>query len=88
MGCTLEILCIAFALDTKTFWAIVIVVGFVGFFFIPQLPIILELGCELAYPIGEASSSGFLLAGGQLLGFLAVSSALNSGNWLSSDTGW
>lgn len=76
IGCTLEIACVAFALDTRTFWAIIIIVAFVGFFFIPQLPIILELGCELAYPIGEASSSGFLLAGGQLLGFLAVPTIL------------
>ena len=43
-----------------------------GIFFIPQIPIILEFGCELSFPIGEATSSGFLLAGGQLLGFLAV----------------
>jgi FLVCR family feline leukemia virus subgroup C receptor-related protein len=52
VGCALEIVCTAFALDTKTFWAIIIIVGFTGFFFIPQVPIIMELGCELAFPIG------------------------------------
>jgi hypothetical protein len=72
LGCIIEIICVAFALDTKSFWIVLVIVGFAGVFFIPQVPIILEFGCEIAFPIGEASSSGFLLAGGQLLGFLSV----------------
>ena len=51
---------------------ILLVTAQLGFFFVPQIPMFLDFGCEIAFPIGEASSSGFLLAGGQLVGFLTV----------------
>jgi FLVCR family feline leukemia virus subgroup C receptor-related protein len=36
---------------------------------IPIIPIILQFSCELVFPVGEASSTGFLYASGQFLGF-------------------
>jgi FLVCR family feline leukemia virus subgroup C receptor-related protein len=85
-GCALETVCVPFTLNTHSIWASIVIVALTGFFFIPQVPIILEFGCELAFPIGEASSSGFLLAGGQLLGFLAVLSYSFRG--LASSKSW
>lgn len=41
-----------------------------SFFLIPLIPIMLELGCELAYPVGEGAAVGFMIAGGNLGGFL------------------
>ena len=68
----IQLVMLNFALDTRKLWVILVTISLLGFFLIPQVPIFLELGCELAFPIGEASSSGFLLAGGQLTGFVAV----------------
>lgn len=41
-----------------------------SFFLIPLVPIMLELGCELAFPVGEGSATGLLFAVGNLFGFL------------------
>lgn len=61
-----------FTFGTHKVWVILLVTAQLGFFFVPQIPMFLDFGCEIAFPIGEASSSGFLLAGGQLVGFLTV----------------
>jgi hypothetical protein len=38
--------------------------GLCGFAIYPIIPNCVELGCELSYPISEASSTGTLMAGG------------------------
>lgn len=41
-----------------------------SFFLIPLVPIMLELGCELVFPVGEGSAVGMLFAIGNFGGFL------------------
>lgn len=43
--------------------------GYNSFFLIPLVPIMLELGCELAFPVGEGTATGLLFATGNLFGF-------------------
>lgn len=72
LGASVEMVCLMFTFNSHKLWLVYLITAQVGFFFIPQIPIFLDFGCEIAFPIGEASSSGFLLAGGQLTGFLTV----------------
>jgi hypothetical protein len=51
------------------FWASFIS-AFNSFFLIPLVPIMLELGCELVFPVGEGSAVGLLFATGNFFGFL------------------
>lgn len=44
--------------------------AFNSFFLIPLVPIMLELGCELVFPVGEGSAVGLLFAVGNFGGFL------------------
>ena len=44
--------------------------AFNSFFLIPLVPIMLELGCELVFPVGEGSAVGMLFAIGNFAGFL------------------
>lgn len=44
--------------------------AFNSFFLIPLVPIMLELGCELVFPIGEGTAVGMLFAIGNFGGFL------------------
>lgn len=44
--------------------------AFNSFFLIPLVPIMLELGCELVFPVGEGSAVGMLFAFGNLGGFV------------------
>lgn len=44
--------------------------AFNSFFLIPLVPIMLELGCELVFPVGEGSAVGMLFAIGNFFGFL------------------
>lgn len=41
-----------------------------GFFLFPFYATLMDLSNEVAFPIGESTSSGFLLCGGQLFGFV------------------
>lgn len=41
-----------------------------SFFLIPLVPIMLELGCELVFPVGEGSAVGLLFAIGNFGGFI------------------
>lgn len=43
--------------------------GYNSFFLIPLVPIMLEFGCELAFPVGEGTAAGMLFATGNLFGF-------------------
>ena len=45
------------------------------------LPVSLELGCEMVYPVGEATPTGFLLVGGQIGGIGLIFLL----NWLIDD---
>jgi hypothetical protein len=58
------------ALYSENIYLISISSGFISFSFYPTFAAILELGCETVFPIGEASSSGFIFAGGQLMSFI------------------
>ena len=66
--------CILLLLPLEThimplFW---ILIAGMGLFIYPIIPGSIELACEVVFPVGEALSTGFLLAGGQLFGFLLV----------------
>jgi FLVCR family feline leukemia virus subgroup C receptor-related protein len=54
-------------LGTGSF-ALYLVVGLaVGFFIVPVIPIMLEFGCEICFPIGEGTTTGFLYAGAHII---------------------
>ena len=40
-----------------------------SFFLIPLVPIMLELGCEIAFPVAEGTATGMLFAMGNFCGF-------------------
>ncbi|KAL4439315.1 hypothetical protein ABPG74_016978 [Tetrahymena malaccensis] len=50
-------------------WTAFIVSGLSAFFCYPVFSTVLEFGCEIAFPVGEASIAGYLLAGSQIFGF-------------------
>jgi len=54
------------------FELIAVAVSLVGFTMTPVLPISLELGCEVCYPIGEATPTGFLMTSGQIVGIIMI----------------
>ena len=56
-------------LYTEKLAVITAVVGFASFGLYPIIATAIELGCELVYPIGEATSAGTMLAGGQITSF-------------------
>jgi hypothetical protein len=41
-----------------------------SFFLIPLVPIMLELACETAFPVGEGAAAGLLVAMGNFAGFV------------------
>lgn len=41
-----------------------------SFFLIPLVPIMLELACETAFPVGEGTAAGLLFAMGNFAGFV------------------
>jgi hypothetical protein len=41
-----------------------------SFFLIPLVPIMLELGSEMAFPVGDGTATGLLFATGNLFGFI------------------
>ena len=41
-----------------------------SFFLIPLVPIMLEMGCELVFPVGEGAAVGLLFAIGNFFGFV------------------
>ena len=49
-----------------------------SFFLVPLVPIMLELACEMAFPVGEGSAAGMLFANGNFSGFLLDSSSVSS----------
>eukprot|EP01119_Soliformovum_irregulare_P011933 TRINITY_DN3057_c0_g2_i1.p1 TRINITY_DN3057_c0_g2~~TRINITY_DN3057_c0_g2_i1.p1 ORF type:complete len:486 (+),score=149.16 TRINITY_DN3057_c0_g2_i1:29-1486(+) len=57
-----------FILKPDNFALLAFSTSVMGFSMTPTLPLSLELGCEIAHPIGEATVSNYLLAMGQLVG--------------------
>jgi FLVCR family feline leukemia virus subgroup C receptor-related protein len=57
-------------LETNSLVCASLVSAFNSFFLIPLVPIMLELGCELVFPVGEGTAVGFLFAMGNFSGFL------------------
>lgn len=47
-------------------------VSFFGFVAFPTISALIEYSCESLYPIGEATVTGILLAGGQVASFFVV----------------
>ncbi|EWS72426.1 MFS transporter (macronuclear) [Tetrahymena thermophila SB210] len=43
-----------------------------GFFSTPLIPLTLEFGCEITFPISESTSSGLIYMSGQLFGILQI----------------
>lgn len=46
----------------------IISVGVVGFFIVPLIPGMLEFACEISFPIGEGTSTGFIYACAHIFG--------------------
>lgn len=57
-------------LETGSLWAACLVSAENSFFLIPLVPIMLELGCEIVFPVGEGAAVGLLFAAGNLFGFV------------------
>jgi len=55
---------LAFICYTESLIILVLFSSLCGFSLYPIIPNCVELGCELVYPISEASSTGTLMAGG------------------------
>lgn len=43
-----------------------------GIVFIPLMPLCMDYSCDTMFPIGEATISGFLITGGQILGVVFI----------------
>jgi hypothetical protein len=54
----------------ENLYAEIIAVACIGIFTMPLLPLSLDLGCELSFPIGEALSTGILMTGGNFVGII------------------
>lgn len=46
--------------------------AWIGFFGVPLLPVCMEMSVECVYPIPEATSTGILFMGGQIVGILMI----------------
>lgn len=55
---------------TDSLVLVCLVSAFNALFLIPLVPIMLELGCELVFPVGEGTAVGLLFAMGNFSGFL------------------
>eukprot|EP00002_Diphylleia_rotans_P018704 TRINITY_DN3617_c0_g1_i1.p1 TRINITY_DN3617_c0_g1~~TRINITY_DN3617_c0_g1_i1.p1 ORF type:complete len:448 (+),score=102.51 TRINITY_DN3617_c0_g1_i1:47-1390(+) len=60
------------ALKSDNLTMLALVGGLLGGLMTPIMPVSLELGCEIAYPIGEALPSGLLMTAGQIFGIVMV----------------
>ena len=77
-GGILTFIALNIALKYSNMYIVVLLAAFVGFFFIPMIPTLLEFACETVFPIGEGTAVGFLaacstfftLVVGTILGFI------------------
>jgi FLVCR family feline leukemia virus subgroup C receptor-related protein len=51
----------------------VCLLGLMGFFVVPIIPLSYQIGCEVAFPIGEAQITGLLNGGSLIWAFIADS---------------
>lgn len=58
--------------ELNSFWLICMSAGLVGMNIFPFLTTILDLASQTTFPIGEATSGGSLLFGGQTFGFVMI----------------
>eukprot|EP00743_Colponemidia_sp_Colp-15_P004645 GILK01005006.1.p1 GENE.GILK01005006.1~~GILK01005006.1.p1 ORF type:complete len:457 (-),score=72.14 GILK01005006.1:248-1618(-) len=72
IGSSLAALAFAFLLHTQQIALVAISAALLGLFMTPVMPLSLELACEVTYPVGEATSAGFLLTGGQIVGVVEI----------------
>ena len=70
IGSSLSLLSFALMLWTENFYIVVFTVFCVGLFMLPLIPAMLELACEICFPIGEATSTGFMYAIAHICGGL------------------
>ena len=54
------------------FWTLFVCASGIGFFMTPVLPLSLELGAEITYPLREATPSEVLMCAGQLVGIVMI----------------
>lgn len=52
IGSVLELVVLIFVMDLGKLWPILVIFALIGFFFIPQIAIFLDFGCQLVFPIG------------------------------------
>lgn len=60
------------ALLSKITWVVYTDAFFLGFFLIPMIPVMIELSCELVYPLSSSFAVGMLFSGATL--FTVISS--------------
>ncbi len=65
-----EMVMIYFSFEAHSLHLVAVTGAFVGFFILPATPLTLQLGCEIAFPVKEATVAGLLLAGAQVTGFV------------------
>jgi hypothetical protein len=58
--------------ETGWFWFVCISAGVNGLFIFPFLTTIMDFSSQATFPIGEATSGGSILFGGQTFGFLMI----------------
>lgn len=54
-------------------WGTCLIISMLGFVLTPLVPVSYDLGCELAFPLGEAQVTGLLNGGALLWAFIASS---------------
>jgi MFS transporter, FLVCR family, feline leukemia virus subgroup C receptor-related protein len=69
---TISIIGFMLLLMTENIFLLMISTFFCGFSICAFLPISIEYGCEIAFPVGEGSSAGFLQASVHLFGLIFV----------------
>ena len=57
-------------LNTNSLALVAFISALNSFFLIPLVPIMLEMGCELVFPVGEGAAVGLLFAIGNFSGFI------------------
>ena len=72
MTATVSVVGFMFMLMTENIFLLMISTFFLGFSICALLPISIEYGCEIAFPVGEGSAAGFLQASVHLFGLIFV----------------
>lgn len=67
-----SIFMMAFVLFSEKFVFPIMAGFFMGFGALPLMPLCFDFACEVAFPIGEAFTTGLLMTGGQIVGVIEV----------------